>query len=1437
MCGHLLHLLLAVLQVCSATEYYVRPTEPADTTCPGQKTCLTLNEYTNNTDHYIKSNTVFIFLSGKHHMDRPLEVIDMQNVTLKLNDTENVQPSLVPQFPCEMHGQCLEIEPPDVAYAKRDHHMIFARSKVSVCCSAIRLINVTLAHIDGIQITANLPYNVSGLIIEQSTDIYIDNMALTFSSSKMNTSEFGLLVYNSSRIVVDSLQANNFSSGISACKSNSINISNTQIQNCNGSGVLIFESNSVSVENVMSKNNRHGILLALTNYIIITNGTLLNNSLNGLTLMKAKNGDIRHSLSHSNGIHGLFLANCTYTFVNGIHASHNAITGLTIYSCIDLSMTNILAKYSRYYGMNIHSIVGIMRSVYASNNNNDGIFIFDSEMVMENVSAEYNQFDGIDLNFCDTLMSLSSSNHNGNSGIVIAVSGRTVIINSTSNGNNGSGISLENAHNTSIILLSLKYNGNRGLIDVHSENTTLTDSNFIHNVGGDISLIQCTNFSIMRTVASIIVHMSKDIYFAETLFSGLSSSCTICSSADPTSQPAIVELYNSSVAVYNCSFTQNTISAIKAIGSEVTFSGEMTFSHNRALTGTALIFARSSTLILTENCKVSFIENSASSIGGVIYINTEESYMSSMTLNDLKDHNRVGSLTTSRTECFIHVQGSRFDTRLVFINNTAGKGGDVLYGGLVALGWDGDWNCLLSFKNISDMSQQNGLSTITSNPSRVCFCKGAEPDCLTVADPKTHHIYPGQTITIPAVVVGQDFGTVTGSVYAKFINTSFNVEMEHGQNVANINQSQCSSIEYTIFSQNEVFETIMVLAADNIDVSYTLDRDDNQELVNSWTILNEEPNYNILASNILRKFLVADFWHRFPASFTEAYYESLMSPSNRTIDNFYKFIYYSDNPSNDSKFVFPKEIYGYPIYINISFLLCPPGFSLTSEKPFKCDCNHQLQHLPTVKCHIQHQTISRSGLVWVGSDGNETVITSQQCPLDYCKQEDINVTLNNSDSQCNYNHSGTLCGGCQAGLSLVLGSNRCQHCSNTHIGLLIPFAISGIVLVFFIKVTDLTLSQGTLNCFIFYANVIKANEHLLFPEKQTPLTVFISWLNLDLGIETCLYNGLSAYVKVWLQFVFPLYIWSIAGLIIVLSRYSDRVAKVMGNNSVPVLATLFLLSYAKLLRTNILALSFSILTTTDSSKAVWSTDGNMDYFGPKHALLLITAVAVLLIFWLPYTLVLFSGQWLYRCKSHFVTRMLIKIKPFLDAHYGPMKSNHRYWYGALLLLRVTILLLSVLIPANHTNIVVFCITVCSFLLTYFTLIVYQSLVIAMFAAILYANLGILTASHLFTALDGYNVFLPSNLLVGLAFAQFIGLVLFKFAIAFNFPKKIRQLIHNQSPTENNDDENWEPYEEAALLREREALIKKEADVGGITIRQRDTVCAHSIASLPTYGAL
>ena len=39
-------------------------------------------------------------------------------------------------------------------------------------------------------------------------------------------------------------------------------------------------------------------------------------------------------------------------------------------------------------------------------------------------------------------------------------------------------------------------------------------------------------------------------------------------------------------------------------------------------------------------------------------------------------------------------------------------------------------------------------------------------------------------------------------------------------------------------------------------------------------------------------------------------------------------------------------------------------------------------------------------------------------------------------------------------------------------------------------------------------------------QKPAVLNVFIAWLSLDFGIESCFYSGMNAYAKTWLQLVF-----------------------------------------------------------------------------------------------------------------------------------------------------------------------------------------------------------------------------------------------------------------------------------------------------------------------------
>ena len=133
-----------------------------------------------------------------------------------------------------------------------------------------------------------------------------------------------------------------------------------------------------------------------------------------------------------------------------------------------------------------------------------------------------------------------------------------------------------------------------------------------------------------------------------------------------------------------------------------------------------------------------------------------------------------------------------------------------------------------------------------------------------------------------------------------------------------------------------------------------------------------------------------------------------------------------------------------------------------------------------------------------------------------------------------------------------------------------------------------------------------------------PLRVFISFANLDLGIETCFYNGMDSYAKTWLQLFFPFYLIIIAASIIIASRYSYRILRLTYSRSLPVLATLFLLSYTGVLRTALTVLfSYSTITHLPSGhqQIVWSIDhdASVPLFGVKFTLLFITCLVLFLL--------------------------------------------------------------------------------------------------------------------------------------------------------------------------------------------------------------------------------
>lgn len=76
--------------------------------------------------------------------------------------------------------------------------------------------------------------------------------------------------------------------------------------------------------------------------------------------------------------------------------------------------------------------------------------------------------------------------------------------------------------------------------------------------------------------------------------------------------------------------------------------------------------------------------------------------------------------------------------------------------------------------------------------------------------------------------------------------------------------------------------------------------------------------------------------------------------------------------------------------------------------------------------------------------------------------------------------------------------------------------------------------------------------------------MIVSWLNLDIGLDICFFDGMTVESKAVVQLAFPSYVISLVIIIIIVSEYSSKFARIVGKGDpVAVLATMMLVSYTK----------------------------------------------------------------------------------------------------------------------------------------------------------------------------------------------------------------------------------------------------------------------------------
>ena len=771
--------------------------------------------------------------------------------------------------------------------------------------------------------------------------------------------------------------------------------------------------------------------------------------------------------------------------------------------------------------------------------------------------------------------------------------------------------------------------------------------------------------------------------------------------------------------------SQNT--ALKLYSSYVTFHGRVSFLNNNAISGSALSLIES-VIYIQGNCSVDFTNNHAEETGGAVFVE-------------------------NNNKCFYFVTESGYpghssDCKLHFRNNKARNGGDHIYGtsfmsdcpnhGSKFANTDifgTNWSNQIVFEQPTFNNAWDGdaISAVSSTPSRVCLCNDeGQPACTDIDKIFIQmESCPGEIIDTPVVLVGTDFGTTTGSIRANVLHET-STQVDHSSNI------HTQIVTYPV-KQNKQCTTLklkMVLQSTTLDS-------------NSTTV-----------------------------------YQLVYLTATATTDT----RHISSNNVNSYKRELQRQIVYYethgkvkdllrstPIFINISVSECPPGFTIYTQNGTGCDCYEPLRNsISSLKCTLEDHRgyMSWNTTAWIGFDKDNNLIYSKHCFPYYCRRAYKKIDMGNESmlntQQCWPNREGILCSKCTKGHSLAIGSSNCIHCPNSNnLALLLFFAVSGFLLVLFINILNLTVTQGLINGVIFYANIIWEHQSIVSQREikftRVFLKPFIAWLNLDFGIETCFVKGLDPYTKTWLQFLFPLYIWTIAGLMITAAHYSTRITNLIGNRALHTLCTLFFLSYSKLFRIIKDILHLTVLTTVYENGAVnkgkiWLWEGERSLHDSKYLGLFVFATVIFLALWVPYTLILTFIQPLRRVSHSKCCRWITKLSPVFDSYLAPLKHRHHYFFGVLLLTR-GFLLMIILVPSRGLNLHnLMIIGLLTLILMHMTVNQpYRSKLILIFQCVSFSNLIILVAIISYLKLEDrrYKYWvLATTISATVAFVQF-----------------------------------------------------------------------------------
>ena len=377
---------------------------------------------------------------------------------------------------------------------------------------------------------------------------------------------------------------------------------------------------------------------------------------------------------------------------------------------------------------------------------------------------------------------------------------------------------------------------------------------------------------------------------------------------------------------------------------------------------------------------------------------------------------------------------------------------------------------------------------------------------------------------------------------------------------------------------------------------------------------------------------------------------------------------------------------------NVTLKNCYDGFYYCNDTSM-CKCMSKTNKITAKgisRCENGNSVYIKEGY-WAGKVAGKFV--TYFCPPGYCNSPKHSVYKYSEGHMCidSRKQNSTLCGQCKHNYTITFGSELCfKSCSYWHLLSMLPIGFGFLLVVVIVMLVDLDFFTGYLNAWLYSYQIMD----LLTPDefRFDPFIEFITaFTNVHIeigGRSFCLASGLDDADKLMLMYGIPVYVLIVVAILTwLVGRYprwcfSRKVLRSSPSAPFRAVCTILVFCYTDITRISLLILSPAHV----GSKTVLYFYGNLDFFHKKHIAYGIVAILWIVIFVLPFPLILLFRPYLTRGLRPVLN--LNRWGPFFDAFQSCFKNQYRWCASFYFLCRLGILLMHTYIPSSSVKRVV-----------------------------------------------------------------------------------------------------------------------------------------------------